>query len=357
MIADDSFLKESIKKILKFIFLIIFLILSASISFMIIEDWSFFKALWFTVVTISTVGYGDITPQTDLGRIFDILLIVSAISLFAYSASSIAALLIEGNISNYIRYKRLKKMIETLKDHVIICGLGKTGRIVARELKMAGIPFVAIDKDENTLEKAKEHIPGILAILGDATEDSVLNFAGIRKAKFVVITTQSDADNIFMIATAKTLNPKVKIIARASDEQAALKMKRVGATEVVPQDVIGATRMAAYIIHPAVVNFLDLLQHAGDFALNLEEVVVPEDSHFCGKLLKEIRIPNKTGAIVIGIKRKDGEFIISPTSSQMILPGDILIVLGKKDNIEKLKVYVKENSKSENKEDDSYCRR
>ena len=248
-------------------------------------------------------------------------------------------------------------MIETLKDHVIICGLGKTGRIVARELKMAGIPFVAIDKDENTLEKAKEYIPGVLAILGDATEDSVLNFAGIRKAKFVVITTQSDADNIFMIATAKTLNPKVKIIARASDEQAALKMKRVGATEVVPQDVIGATRMAAYIIHPAVVNFLDLLQHAGDFALNLEEVVVPEDSHFCGKLLKEIRIPNKTGAIVIGIKRKDGEFIISPTSSQMILPGDILIVLGKKDNIEKLKVYVKENSKSENKEDDSYCRR
>ena len=356
MIIEDNFVRETLKKILKFVFLIIFLILFASLCFMIIEKWSFFKSLWFTVVTISTVGYGDVTPQTDIGKIFDILLIVSAISLFAYSASSIAALLIEGNITAYIRYKRLKKMVETLKDHVIICGLGKTGLIVAKELKREGIPFVAIDKDESKLEKAKEHIPGILAILGDATEDSVLNFAGIRKAKFVVVTTQSDADNIFMIASAKTLNPRIKIIARASDEQAALKMKRVGATEVVPQNVIGATRMAAYIIHPTVVNFLDLLQHSGDLTLKLEEVVVPEDSHFCGRLLKEIKIPSKTGAIVIGIKRKDGEFIISPTSSQMILPGDILIVLGKKDNIEKLKEYVKENLKVK-EENDSYCRR
>ncbi len=347
MAVDDSLLKETVEKILKFIFLILFLILFSSLGFMFIEKWSFFKSLWFTVVTISTVGYGDTTPQTNLGKAFDMLIIISAISLFAYSASSIAALLIEGNIAAYIRYKRLKKMIETLKDHVIICGLGKTGSIVAKELKREGIPFVAIDKDESKLEKAKEQIPGILAILGDATEDTVLNLAGIRKAKFVVVTTQSDADNIFMIASAKTLNPKVKIIARASDEQAALKMKRVGATEVVPQDVIGATRMAAYIIHPAVVNFLDLLQHSGDLALKIEEVFVPENSHFCGRLLKELMIPSKTGAIIIGIKRKDGEFIISPTSAQMILPGDILIVLGRKENIEKLKKYVLAQDKKE----------
>jgi voltage-gated potassium channel len=235
----------------------------------------------------------------------------------------------------------MEKMASRLKDHTIVCGLGRTGLAAIKELWREKIPFVVIEKDEQKIEEAREKYPNLIYIHGDATQDETLIKAGIKSAANLIVATANDADNLFITLSAKNLNPKIRIVTRANREENVLKLKRAGATEVILPNVIGGLRMASLAIRPSVVSFLDIVTHHGEIDLRLEEVNVPKGSPFHGKLLRELEIPKKTGVIVIGVRREDGSFILNPTSTTMVLEGDALIIIGTREQAEKLKELVK----------------
>ncbi len=331
---------HTIRKFVLILSTLIFLVIFATTGIKLIEGWSWFDSLWHVVITISTVGYGEIHPLSPAGRAFTMVFIVFAFAVFAYGVSAVAAMLFEGEIRKFFTVKRMEKMVSRMKNHTIVCGLGRTGQAAIKELIKEKVPFVVIEKDESKIEEVKENYPDLIYIHGDATQDETLIKAGVKSASNMIVATADDADNLFITLSAKNLNPKLRIVARANREENILKLKRAGASEVILPNVIGGLRMASLAIRPSVVSFLDIVTHHGEIDLRLEEVVVPKGSPFHGKLLKELDIPKKTGVIVIGIRREDGSFILNPTSTTMVLEGDSLIIIGTKEQAEKLRKLV-----------------
>ncbi len=327
-------------KFIKIVFSLLFLVIFSTIGIKVIEGWSLFDALWHVVITISTVGYGEVHPLSFPGRVFTMFIIVIAFAIFAYGASTVASMIFEGELKKVFVIKRLERMISKMKGHTIVCGLGRTGLAAIKELRKEKIPFVVIDKNEDRIEWVKDHFIDIMYIVGDATEDETLIKAGVKSASNLIVATPSDSDNLFITLSAKNLNPKIKIVSRVADERSIVKLKRAGASEVISPNIIGGLRMASLAIRPSVVSFLDIVTHHGEIDLRLEEVKIPEGSPCHGKLLKDLQIPNRTGVIVIGIKREDGSFILNPISTTMVLKGDTLIIIGTKDQFENLKDFV-----------------
>ena len=332
--------REPLKKFITILTVLILLVIFSTAGIHYIEGWPWIDSLWHTVITISTVGYGLVHPLSPLGMLFTMLVIVIAFAIFAYGASSVAAMIFEGELQKILTVKRMEKMVSKLKNHTIVCGLGRTGQAAIKELYKEKIPFVVIEKDEAKIEEAKEHYPNLIYIHGDATQDETLLKAGVKSASNLIVATADDADNLFITLSAKNLNPRIRIVTRANREENVIKLKRAGATEVILPNVIGGLRMASLAIRPSVVSFLDIVTHHGEIDLRLEEVRVPKGSPFHGKLLKDLDIPKKTGVIVIGIRREDGSFILNPTSTTMVLEGDSLIIIGTKEQAEKLKKLV-----------------
>ncbi len=331
----------TVKKALTILSILLLLVLISTTGIKLIEGWSWLDCLWHTVITISTVGYGEVHPLSVPGKIFTMAVIVVAFALFAYGASTVASMIFEGELRKIFTTKRMEKMVAKLKNHTIVCGLGRTGQAAVKELSREKIPFVVIEKNEERIEEAKEKYPNLIYIHGDATQDETLIKAGVKSAANMIVATADDADNLFITLSAKNLNPRLRIVTRANREENVIKLKRAGATEVILPNVIGGLRMASLAIRPSVVSFLDIVTHHGEIDLRLEEVEVPKGSPFHGKLLKELDIPKKTGVIVIGIRREDGSFILNPTSTTMVLEGDKLIIIGTKEQAEKLKRMVK----------------
>ena len=332
--------REPLKKFITILTVLLLLVLFSTVGIHFIEGWPWIDCLWHTIITISTVGYGLIRPLSPLGMLFTMLVIVIAFAIFAYGASAVASMIFEGELQKILIVKRMERMVSKLKDHTIVCGLGRTGQAAIKELYKEKVPFVVIEKDEAKIEEAKEHYPNLIYIHGDATQDETLLKAGIKSASNLIVATADDADNLFITLSAKNLNPRLRIVTRANREENVIKLKRAGATEVILPNVIGGLRMASLAIRPSVVSFLDIVTHHGEIDLRLEEVKVPKGSPFHGKLLKDLDIPKKTGVIVIGIRREDGSFILNPTSSTMVLEGDSLIIIGTKEQAERLKRLV-----------------
>ena len=332
----------TVRRFLLILSILMLLVIFSTVGIMLIEKWSFLDALWHTIITISTVGYGEVHPLSTAGKIFTMVVIVIAFAVFAYGASTVASMLFEGELKKIFVIKRMEKMASRLKDHTIVCGLGRTGLAAIKELWREKVPFVVIEKDEERIEEAREKYPNLIYIHGDATQDETLIKAGVKSAANLIVATANDADNLFITLSAKNLNPKIRIVTRANREENVLKLKRAGATEVILPNVIGGLRMASLAIRPSVVSFLDIVTHHGEIDLRLEEVNVPKGSPFHGKLLKELEIPKKTGVIVIGVRREDGSFILNPTSTTMVLEGDSLIIIGTREQAEKLKKLVKD---------------
>lgn len=331
---------ETVKKFINILLLLLFLVTFSTLGMMFLEHWSFLDALWHTVITISTVGYGEVHPLSTAGRIFTMVVIVTSFIILAYGASKIAAMIFEGELRKKFTIKRMEKMALKLKNHTIICGLGRTGEAAVKELQEENVPFVVIEKDEAKIEKATDKYPNLIYIPGDATEDETLIKAGVKSASNLIITTPNDADNLFITLSAKNLNSRLKIVTRANSEENVIKLKRAGATKVILPSVIGGLRMASLAIRPSVVSFLDIVTHHGEIDLRLEEVKIPKGSPFHGKLLKNLEIPRRTGVIIIGIKREDGSFILNPSSTTMVLENDALIIIGTSEQAEKLKRLV-----------------
>ena len=289
-----------------------------------------------TVITISTVGFSEVVPLTDEGKIFTIFLILTSISVFGYAVSAFSEALASGDFFKQIKLKRVQRKIDKLKNHTIVCGYGRNGMQAIVKLKNYQKEFVVIEKDKELIKVLDEE--SILYIEGDATTDEALNSAGIINASNLITALPSDADNLFVVLTASQLNKRCKIISRASNESSYSKLKIAGANNVIMPDKLGGEHMASLVVTPDVLEFVDRLTIEGETTANLEEVSVNDlPKIYLDKTILDLDLRKKTGCNVIGYKKVDGSYIINPEISIKLVADSSLIVLGRPEQIVKLR--------------------
>jgi voltage-gated potassium channel len=313
------------------------LLFIGTLGFKFIEDYPIFDAFYMTVITIATVGYGEVHPLSDLGRLFTAFLIITSFGTFAYAVSSITRFVTDGEFNNFFRNKRLNAAIEKLDNHVIICGYGRNGRQAAQILKKHDKRFVVVEESGKVTETINHRFSDLI-ITGDATQDEVLLKAGILRAKALITTLPIDADNLFIVLTARNLNSRLTIISRASDDGSDTKLKIAGADNVIMPDKVGGAHMASLVMKPDVMEFIDYVVAQGGDNNTLEEITfenIPEDLK--NKTLKDLEIRNRSGANIIGYKTAMGEYIVNPNADTKIMPQSKLFVLGTPDQIRRLK--------------------
>lgn len=306
------------------------------VGFMIIEGFNFTDAFFMTIITVATVGFKEVHPLSTPGMYFTVFLIITSFGIFAYAVSTLTKYVVGGAIGHYYKNRKVKNKIQQLKDHVIVCGYGRNGRQAVAELIEHDVPLVVIESDESTMEKVVSN-PDILYIHGDATQDDILLQSGIHKAKALITTLPVDADNLFVVLTARELSPNLIIITRATHEHSDVKLKRAGANNVIMPDRIGGQRMAKLVAQPDVVEFLDYIMLQSVENVALEEVSCSKlNTCFEGKSIRELDIRNESGANIIGLKRHDKSFLINPLPEIQLSSLDKLFVLGTKIQVERL---------------------
>jgi voltage-gated potassium channel len=318
-------------------------IIFGTAGYMIIEGYSLMDAYYMTMITVTTVGFLEVHPLSDAGRIFTTILLVTNIGLFFYGATTIVGLVIEGEFRNFYKNYNVKKKIEELKNHVIVCGYGRNGRQVCLELKDDKHPYLIVESRENIIEELKEQ-SNILFIEGDATEEAVLIEAGIRKAKAIITTLPEDPDNVYVALSARELNPEITIISRASNESSVHKLKRAGANNVIMPEKIGGAHMAALVMKPDIMEFIaELTGQGSDISLTFEELSLKDlSSEFIGRTIRDLDIRNKTGANIIGLRMPDGEFVINPLPETELNQNSKLIALGNSAQIVAMRKLIAE---------------
>jgi voltage-gated potassium channel len=296
-----------------------------------IEGWNFLDALYMTIITLTTVGYGEVHRLSTQGRIFNIFLMVGGVGTVFYALSTGARVVLEGELQEVFGRKRLKKKIKELNRHYIICGYGRMGRIICRELKAKGEDFIVIEKAPGKLQENDN----MLIVEGDATQDEVLMEAGIRNAKGLISVLPTDAENLFVVLSARALNHDLLIVARAVEEGSERKLLTAGADRVTSPYHIGGLHIAQTVLKPAVVDFIEFATKSGNIALQMEEVTIMKNSKLVGLTLGEGGIGRDLGIIIVAIRRSSGEMKFNPSSYDTIEAGDTLIALGE---ISKLRV-------------------
>jgi voltage-gated potassium channel len=320
------------KKLFLSLWLIIFINAFGVIGYMVIEGWNFRDSLFMTAITITTVGYGEVHELSAAGEIFTIVLLVFGVGIILYLLGTAAKLLLEGELEDLIGRKRLEKKISELKEHYIICGFGRMGKTIAKELSSKGIDILIIEQNSvPNLEKGE-----LLILEGDANNEDVLKSAGIEKAKGLISVLSSDAENLFLVLSARDLNPDLFIVARASEESSERKILRAGADRVVSPYFTGGIRIANSILKPAVVDFIEYATKSGNLELQLEEILLSEDSKFNNLTLENTAIGRDLGIIIVAIKRNDGRMEFNPHSSSLINAGDTLVALGESGKLRRL---------------------
>ena len=328
---------ESKKKLTFISLLVLSLLLVGTIGYKVFLEVSFIDALYMTVITTSTVGYAEVAQMDSEAKIFSILLIFTSLGTVGYLFSSIVSSFLEGDLKLAWRKRKMEKEISKLQDHYIICGAGETGLNAIKQFQKAGVDFVVIEKHEEKIKDLVEE--DILLIQGDSTNESILEKARISHAKGLISTLPSDAENVYTVLTARSIKEDLYIVSRAIEKNADEKLKRAGADNTISPNEIGGSRMAALMLRPTVISFLDIMTHAGDVVLDLEDVIVGETSSVKGKSLMELRIPEKTGLIILAIRKKeDQRWIFNPNSDEVLMFGDAMVVLGTEEQVEKLKV-------------------
>ena len=292
-----------------------------------------------TVITITTVGYGEIHQLSKQGRIFTVFLIMSGFGGMGYVLGSIVQTFIAGQIRMAIGRRKLEKKVKRLKNHYILCGYGRIGSFIAREFAVENIPFVVVEKAPDRIKLIEED--GFPYVEGDATDDEILTSAGVERAKCLVATTGSDADNLYITLSTRSLNPAIYILSRAGEEGAERKLLSAGANRVVSPYLIGAARMLNAVLRPNIVEFIDLVVERKHLELQLEEITVEDNARFKGKPLRESGIRRELELIVVAIKKSSGDMIFNPSSETLIEKGDVLIVLGEKKHLGMLEKLVR----------------
>lgn len=304
------------------------------LGYVVIVGMGFMDALYMTVITLSTVGYREVQPLDTAGQVFTIVLIFSGFGIVLYSASLIAREIIEGEFQRTFGRRKVQRQIEQLADHFIVCGFGRMGRIVCKELVAKPVPFVVVERSTEALRDVEAE--QFLLVEGDATEDHILLQAGIKRARGLVSALSTDSDNVYVALTARELNPELRIVARAEDERSERKLLHAGATRVVSPYVIGGHRMAHALLRPAVLDVIDLATHYRSIELQIEEVQIPKGGFGGGRTLQDSGIRETLGIIVIAIKKPNGEMVFNPTADALIVEGDRLVVMGQTTNLREL---------------------
>lgn len=326
-------------KIFKGFIILLFIVAIGSVGYMKIEGWSLFDSIYMTVITITTVGFSEVKNVSEAGRLFTILLIFSGMGIIAYIVGLTAQGMIELQIRTIIGRRKLDLKIKKIKDHYIICGFGRIGRVICRELLAKKTPMLVIENSPDNRELLDlESIP---YIIDDATSEDVLLEAGIERARGLISVVASDADNLFITLTARGLNPSAFILARADEEKSEKKLLRAGADKVFLPYTIGGLKMAQSITKPAVTDFIEFTVHNNDMGLEMEELNVSQDSRLNGLKLMDSGIRQEMDIIIVAIRKKTGEMSFNPSSETKIEAGDTLIALGKFRDLDKLRSILK----------------
>jgi len=304
-----------------------FVLVGGTVGFMLIEGMSLLDAMYMTVITLSTVGFGEVMPLHPGGRLFVIFLIVFGVAILASFATLLGEQLLEGHFKNLVMRRKMEKRLKQMSGHFIIAGFGRVGRQVAKEFQGKDVPCVVVEKSESSVDQIISS--GLLTISGDATDDDVLIRAGIERAHTLISTLPEEAQNVYLTLTARYMNPKLKIIARADFEEGEKKLLRAGADHVVIPHVLGGIRMAKAALQPHVVDFMQMASmNVGDEGLLVEELVVPGSSFLTGKSLAESKLKKNYNITVIGLKQKGRKMNINPSAETVLEPQDVVVVVG-----------------------------
>ena len=312
--------------------LIILMMLIGTIGFHVIEGWSFLDCLYMTVITIFTVGFKEVRVLSSQGQMFTIFVILGGAGTAIFAFTRIAEIAFEGGINKFWRRKKMEKKLKNLKDHYIICGHGRMGKIVRERLEEEKLPFVVIDNKEEKLEDLKQ-TNSCLFIEGDATHENILTKAGIKKAKGLAALLSTDADNLYLVLSAKLINPSLFILSKAMDEEAERKILQIGANKVVSPYKLSGLKIAQGLIRPTLVDFMDLIIRRKELALYMEELVVKKDSKIVNRNLTECDIRRTANVIVVAMKKPGKDIEFNPSPDSKIKTGDILLVLGDKNAV------------------------
>ena len=325
----------------RFVLIVVAIVTTLSIGtvgFTVIDGYPPFDAFYMTLTTMTTVGYGEIHPLSHAGRVFNSFLIVFGVTTIFIAIGAMTQTIIELEFGDAIGKRRKKRMIDNLKDHYIICGFGRVGRGAAIELSHAGVPFVVVDIDPDRVERAMH--AGMLAVAADSTHDETLRLVGIERARGLVAALATDADNLFVLLSAKGLNPKIYVATRAAEEGAEAKMRRAGADAVFAPYAITGHRLAQSLLRPHVVQFLDFTTKDVGEDIAIEQVRVSASSEMVSKTIKEMQLGKEVGVIVMAIRKENGEMVFNPPADTAVQGGDYLIVMGRPANLRALETLL-----------------
>ncbi len=328
---------ETLKRRLIIVVLaIIVTLMIGTLGFVVIEGYPLFDAFYMSLITITTVGYAEVHPLSRAGRIFNTGLVLFGVGVMFYAIGAMTQTILELQLSEFFEKRRVKRMIENLKDHFIVCGFGRVGRAAAKELQRAGAPFVVVDTDPAIVEHAIKH--GMLAVSADAKSDETLRDVGVERARGLIGALASDADNLFLILSAKAINPKLTVASRVNEEESESKLRRAGADAVFRPYNITGYRLAQAILRPFVFEFLDITSSTVDMGLNigLEQVEVAASSDLAGKSLKDMQLRRELDIIVLAIRKADGKMQFNPPAEAVVEGGDHLIVMGNLAHVQQL---------------------
>ncbi len=328
-----NILASRINKTLSLVFVILLL---GVVGYMFLSDYSFVDALYMTVITITTVGFGEVKPFTPEEKIFTVFLILTSITVFGYAVSTFSEYLVSGRLFEKFKHRKVEKQIKSLKGHTIVCGFGRNGKQAILKLSNYNKNLVVVEKDKEMIAELDHQ--GVLNIQGDATLDDTLLRAGIHTAANLITALPSDADNLFVVLTANQLNKECKIISRAFNESSYSKLKIAGANNVIMPDKLGGDHMASLVVTPDVIEFVDRLTIEGEATANLEEIAVNDlPKKYINKTILDLDLRRETGCTVIGIRNPDKDYIINPEAETKLTLGSSLIVLGRPEQIIKLR--------------------
>jgi voltage-gated potassium channel len=306
-------------------------------GFMLIENYNFVDAFYMTVITVATVGFTEVNPLSEKGKIFTSIFIIFNLGFFAIFASILTRYILEGEINKIFSNYRLLKSVKKMENHVIVCGYGRNGHKACEELRNKRVPFVVIERDIQIFNEMYGERKDFPHIEGDATQDEVLKVAGIDRARALITTLPKDSDNVFVTLTARTLNPKIMIVSRVNQSSSENKLIRAGANRLVNPDFIGGTYMANLITKPHVAEFLDMIDGAGE--LQLDEFCYEDfKEEYREQTIRDLDVRNKTGVTIMGFKDNVKGFIINPNPNMVFGEGDVLILLG---TVEQIKTFAK----------------
>lgn len=314
---------------------LVVLMLVGVVGFVSISDYSLVDALYMTVITMTTVGFGEVKPLDEEAKIFTIFLILASMVIVGYAISIITEYILSKNDVEEIKHKKMQKQIDSFKNHVIICGYGRNGRQAARKLTAHNKSFVVIEKRKDMEERLR--LDGIPYVIGNANEDEILMLAGVDRASSFISALPNDADNLFVVLSARQINKDINIVSRASQESSYNKLKFAGANNVILPDMIGGDHMASLVVVPGLMEFIDNLSIVGESDINIEEVAVEKLFHSKKpRTIKDLDFRTRTGCTIIGYKDAKGEYTVNPEPEMLLENNSKIIVLGRPEQIEEL---------------------